>query len=126
PANWRGVIKLKNELAVGGLAFFLLFEAVFTIRGKLGDLPLLAFVFAEVLDDERLHAGDAKQSLAGGVDGEAPEVAGNPAAVEFFGDGSGGARAAEAVKDKVSLIGRSFDDSIKQGLRLLGRVIKTL
>jgi len=32
---------------------------------------LLALVFAEVLDDEGLHAGDAEQALAGRVDGEA-------------------------------------------------------
>lgn len=66
-------------------------------------MPLLALVFAEVLDDEGLRV-DAEQALAGGVDGEASEVAGNPAAVELFGDGGGGAGAAEAVEDEVTLI----------------------
>jgi hypothetical protein len=37
--------------------------------GDLGYLPLQAFVFAEVLNDDRLHAGDAELALA---DGEAP------------------------------------------------------
>lgn len=67
--------------------------------GKFGDLPLLALVLAEVLNDERLHAGDAEQALADGVNGEASEVASNPAAVELLGNGSGGAGAAEAVED---------------------------
>jgi len=42
---------------------------------------LLALVLTEVLDDERLYAGDAEQALARGVDSEASEVACNPAAV---------------------------------------------
>ena len=40
-----------------------------------------------------------EQALASGVDGETSEVAGNPAAVELFGDSGGGAGAAEGVED---------------------------
>ena len=99
-ADWSSVVKLKDELAVGGLAFFLFCQPVFAIRGELGDLPLLALVFAEVLDDEGLYVGNAEQTLTGGMDGEASEVAGNPAAVELFGDGGRGAAADEAVEDR--------------------------
>ena len=65
---------------------------------------MLALVLAEVLDDERLHAGDAEQALARGVDGEASEVAGDPAAVELFGDGGGGAGTAEAIENEVAFV----------------------
>ena len=34
-----------------------------------------------------------------------PEVAGDPAAVELFGDGGSGAGTAEAVEDEVAFIG---------------------
>ena len=88
-ADGRGVVKLEDKLGVGGLAFFLFCQSVFSVRGEFGGLLLLAFVFAEVLDDEGLHVGDAEQAFAGGVDGEASEVAGDPTAVEFFCDGGG-------------------------------------
>ncbi len=78
--------------------------------GELGDLPLLAFVLAEILDDERLHASDAEQALAGGVDGEASEVAGDPAAIELFGDGGGGAAAYEAIQHQTIRAGGGLDD----------------
>jgi hypothetical protein len=41
-----GVVKIEDELAVSGLAFFLFFESVLSVRGELGDLLLLALVFA--------------------------------------------------------------------------------
>src|SRR5205807_8800596 len=63
--------------------------------------------------------GDAEQALAGGVDSEASQVAGNPAAVELFGHGGGGAGAAEAVEHEVAFVGGSPDDTIKKALGLL-------
>jgi hypothetical protein len=120
------VVKLKDELAVGVLALFLFCQTVFAVRGELSDLPLLAFVFAEVLDDEGLHVGDAEQALAGGVDGEASEIAGDPAAVELFGDGSGGAGAAEAVEHEGTFVAAQFHDAYQKRLRFLGPVPKEL
>ena len=102
------MVKLKNELAVIGFAFFLLFQAVLAVGRKLRDLPLLALVLAEVLHHERLHAGDAEQALARGVDGESSQVTGNPAAVELFGDSSGCAGTAEAVEDDIPRTGTRF------------------
>ena len=113
-ADRRGVIELKDELAVGGFTFFLLRQPVFAVRGELGDLPLLALVLAEVLDDERLHAGDAKEALAGRVDREASEVAGNPAAIELFGDGGGGAGTAEAVENYVVFVRGCIQNPFKR------------
>jgi len=89
-------------------------------------LPLLALVFAEVLDDERFNVGDAEQALACSVDGEAAKVTGDPAAVELFGDGGGGAGTAEAIENEGTLVGRCFDNSIKECLRLLRVVIEPL
>jgi hypothetical protein len=69
----------------------LFFESVLAVRGELGDLPLLALVLTEILDDKWFHIGNTEQTLARGMDSKASEVAGDPAAVEFFGDGGGGA-----------------------------------
>ena len=44
--------------------------------------------------------GDAEQTLAGGVDREASEVAGDPAAVELFGDGGSGAGTAKQSRTR--------------------------
>jgi hypothetical protein len=65
----------------------------------------LPLILAKVLDDERFHVRNAEQALARGVDGEASKVTSNPAAVEFFGDGGGGAGSDKAVKDKGVLAG---------------------
>ncbi len=104
-ADRSGVVKLKDELAVGRFAFALLFQCIvralkgcafrrtdsdaldcsggmirlriippillgdafgtaeavpFQIASELRDLPRLAFVLAEVLDDEWLHAGGCR------------------------------------------------------------------
>ncbi len=71
---------------------------------------MLPFVFAEVLDDERLHVWDAEQALARGVDGEASKVAGYPAAIECFGDGRGGTGADETIKDEIAFIRRRLNE----------------
>src|SRR5581483_7287388 len=60
-------------------------------------------VLAEVPHGERPHAGDLQEALARRVDGEAAEVAGDPAAVELLGDGGRRAAAAEAI---AALLGR--------------------
>ena len=54
------------------------------------------------------HVRDAEQPLARGVDGEAPQVAGDPAPVQLLGDGRGGAAAAEAVENEVVFVGGSL------------------
>ena len=71
---------------------------------------VLAFVFAQVEDFERAVvfafvlecALDADHAFAGGVDGELAEVGDNPLAAELFGDGGGGAGAAEEIGDEVA------------------------
>ncbi len=60
-------------------------------------LPDLALVPAEVGDDEGLAAGEVEQALARGVDGEAAEIDGDPAAVQAFGDCGGRSRSAGSV-----------------------------
>ena len=74
--------------------------------GELARLPELPFVLAEVLHHERTHVFDVEQTLAGGVDGETAQVAGDPTTVQLFGDGSGCAGAAEAVEDQVVFVRR--------------------
>ena len=125
-ADRSGVVKLQDKLAVGGFAFFLFRQPVFAVRGELSDLPLLALVFAEILDNERFNIGDSEQAFARGVDGEASKIAGNPTAVELFGDGGGGAGTAEAVEDDVAFVGGNLDDAVQKGLGFLGRVIQEL
>ena len=50
-------------------------------------LPVLSLVFAEVEDLEGLAALDFEEALAGCMDGEATEIAADPAAAEFLSDG---------------------------------------
>jgi hypothetical protein len=89
-------------------------------------LPQLPLVLAQVLDDERLEPLDPEQPLAGGVDGEPPEVAGDPPAVELLGHGRGGAGPAEAVEDQVAFVRRGLDDALEEGFGFLGGVIEAL
>ena len=63
-------------------------------------LPVLSFVFTEVEDLEGLAAFDAEEALSCNVDREATEVATDPAAAKFLGDGECGARTAEEVCDE--------------------------
>ncbi len=70
---------------------------------ELPRLPQLPFVFAEILHDERPHVWYAEQPLAGGVDGEAAKLSGDPAAIRLLGDGGGRAAAGEAVEDDIAL-----------------------
>jgi hypothetical protein len=72
---------------------------------ELGLHPRLALVLPKVLYDEGLDAGDREHPLAGGVYGEATEVARDPASVVFLGDCGGRTASAKAVKDEVSGLG---------------------
>ena len=92
---------------------------------ELRGLPRLALVFAQVLDDERFDVLDAEQPLARGVDGEAPQVAGDPAAVQLLGHGRGGAAAAEAVEDEVVFVGGGSNDAFEEGFGFLGGVAES-
>jgi hypothetical protein len=59
------------------------------------------------------------------MDGEAPEVTGDPASAQPLGDGGGGAGAAEAVKHQVALVAAGLDDALKESLGLLSSVCNT-
>ena len=76
------MIQIENELAVFLLGFLL---------RELSFEPGLAFILAQVLHHKRLDPLDSKQAFAGGMDGKAPQVAGNPTAVKFFSNGGGSA-----------------------------------
>ena len=67
--------------------------------------------------------GNAEQALAGGVDGEAAQVAGDPAAAELLGDGRVVPLPTEAIEDQVAFVGGGFDDAFEQGFGLLSRVV---
>ena len=56
----------------------------------------------------------SQQPLARGVDGEAAEVAGDPAAVQLLGDGGRRAAAGEAVEDEVAFVGGGADDAVEE------------
>ena len=115
-----GAVQLQDEAAiVGGHGRGLRRPA--ELRG----LPRLALVFAQVLDHERFDVLDAEQTLAGGVDGEAPQVAGDPAAVQLFGHGRGGAAAAEAVQDQVVFVGGGSNDTFEKRFGFLGGIAKS-
>ncbi len=82
-------------------------------------LPPLPFISAQVVDVEgpvglaiRLEpALKVDQPLSAGVDGEAAQVAHDPAPAQPLRNGTGGARAAEEVGDQVALVGGNCDDT---------------
>jgi len=85
-----GAVQVQDKLAVGACQRLGIFP-------KLRRLPCLPLILAEVLDREGLDVFNAEEPLPGGVNGEASEVAGNPAPPQLFCDGGGCAGAAEAV-----------------------------
>src|SRR5262249_5288369 len=97
----RGAVQPGDELRGGGVAPRGLFGRLGAVPGELAGLPELAFVLAQVLDDEGADPGDLQEALAGGVDGEAAQVAGDPAAAELLGDGCCSPGAGETVEDEV-------------------------
>ena len=56
------------------------------------------------------------------MDGETSEIAGDPAAVELFGHGGGGAGTAEAVEDEVAFVAAETHNTVQKRLRLLSVV----
>ena len=70
------------------------------------DLPSLALVGAEILDVERAAVGYVEQSLPSRVDGEAAEVAADPAPAEPLRDRQRRPGPAEEVGNEISLISR--------------------
>src|SRR5262249_12339032 len=98
------MIEVEEKAAIG-------LDARFGLLAELGGLPLLPLVLAQVLDDEEPDALDGEEALVGGMDGEASEVAGDPAPSEFFGDGCCRAGTAEAVQHQIALIRRRLDDT---------------
>jgi hypothetical protein len=95
----RGVVELEDEPEIGAVSLCSLLGCLGAFSGELAGLPELPFVLAEILDDERAHVWYLEEALAGGVDGEAAQVAGDPAAAKLLGDGGGGAGADESVED---------------------------
>ena len=81
-----------------------LFGDALAFRAEGDALPVLPLVLAKVQDLEWLAALDAEQALTRGVDGEAAQVAADPAAAELLGDGEGCAGAAEEVSDEVTFV----------------------
>ena len=121
PLEGPRAVELQDETAVVGDHGRGLRRAA-----ELRRLPRLALVLAQVLDDERFDVRDAQQPLARGVDGEAAQVAGDPAAAQLFGDGRGGAAAAEAVEDEVALVRGGIDDAFEEGFGFLGWIADSL
>ncbi len=113
------MVKLQDELDVGPVPLGRLLRRLGAVHREAAGLPLLAFVFTEVLHDERPHVGDAQQPFARGVDGEAAQVAGDPTAIQLLRDRRRGAGAGKAIENKVAFVGRRFDDALEQGFGLL-------
>ncbi len=122
----RGPVELEDELDVGTVALGCMFRSFRPVLGELAGLPQLPLVLAEVLDDEGPHVGDVEQPLAGGVDGEAAQIAGDPAPVQLLSHGGGGSAADEAVEDEVVFVGGGADDAVEEGFGFLGGVTKAL
>ena len=94
--HWLGTVQCEDESPVlgersrgDGLA----------LRTKGDTLPVPPLVLAQVQDIERSAAFETEQPLARGVDGEAAQVAANPATPELFSDGEGCAGPAEEVSN---------------------------
>ena len=96
-----------------------------------GDVQVdLALVAAEVQDFERAErfvnglplALDLNEPLARGVNGELAEIGDDPLAAQLLGHGGRRAAAAEEIGDEVTLVAAGTDNSLEQGLWLLGRI----
>src|SRR5258708_5660082 len=105
--NGRRVIKLENEIAIAHLR-----TGALRWISKLGSLPGLPLVFAQVLHNKGLHTLNREQPLSRGVNSEAPQVAGNPASAKFLSHGNRRATATKAIKHQVAFVGGSFDNSL--------------
>src|SRR6266487_351436 len=98
--NGCGMIELQDEVAVAHLHAGTLSRII-----KFGRLPCLSLVLAQILHHKGSHTLDREQTLARGVNGEAPQVAGYPAPAELLGHGSGCSAATEAIKHQVAFVG---------------------
>src|ERR1035437_5110196 len=92
-----GMVKLQDETAVGLNPFF-------RVLTELCHLPQLALILAQVLNHKGLNIRNGEEALAGGVDGDAPQVSGDPAAIRFFRNYSRSTAAGKAVKNQVAFI----------------------
>ena len=99
--HWLRVEELEQELVVlpDGLA-------------GVDALPVAALVAAEVEHLERPAAGDVEEALAGGVDGEAAEVGGDPSATEPFCCYGRGPGSDVCIEDEVTRVGCRRDDAV--------------
>src|SRR6266700_3526638 len=95
----RGVIELQDEGAIAQLHTGALRRV-----GELGSLPGLSLVLAQILHNKRPHVVNREQPFASGMDGEAPQVAGNPPSSQFLGHCGCCATPAKAVENKITWI----------------------
>ena len=112
-----GLVEFEDEAHVGRKRSLLIGPRLVAE----GDpLPVLALVLAKVENFKRsasaLFAGvgvfdaEIKQTFAGGVDCETAEVATDPAAVEFLGNGESCPGAAKKVSNKIPWLLARFND----------------
>ena len=100
----RCVIQLQNELDVSPVNGRGLVLVGWIGAGELVGLPELPFVFAEILHHKRPQALNAEQPFSRRVNGEAPKVARDPTAIEFFGNCCRRAASDEAIEDEVAFV----------------------
>src|SRR5213594_3656950 len=98
-ADRLGVIKIKDEVSIRYFTLAPFFEAISPIGREFSDLPDLAFVFTEVLYDERLYRCDLQQSLARRMNRKPAKVACDPSSIQLLGHSGRRAAAHEAVEN---------------------------
>ena len=113
PVHRGSMIQVEDETSVSGFRSRCSSRCL-SVRWELSGLPRLAFIFAEILDNERFHAGNGEQALARGVDGKAAEVAGNPPPTELFGDNGSRATADKAVENQITMLRRRSDNPFER------------
>jgi hypothetical protein len=72
---------------------------ILAVRRKLGHLPRLPLVLAEILNGEGFDARNGQHSLPGCVNGKPAEIAGNPASIQFLSNRCCCSAANETVKN---------------------------
>jgi hypothetical protein len=92
------VVELQDELTIGT-------QLLLSALTKLRYLPRLSLILAQVLHHKGLHTRDSEQSFTRGVDGEAPQIACNPAASKLMSHRRRRAAPAEAIKHQVTFVG---------------------
>jgi hypothetical protein len=92
-------IQIQNKLSVCDFSKSLLFQCINFPALKLGDLPRLPFIFAEVLDGKRAYTLHRQKTLARRVNCKSTQVACNPAALQLLSGYSGCPTASKAIEN---------------------------